>query len=131
MLCQFWNNLGGVFIQIFSSDAFLIHYRSSHRRCSVKKGVIKNFTKFTGKHLCQSLFFNIGVSFLNRRLWHRYFPVDFVKFLRAPFSQNTSGQLLLSLRSSWDKFACTFLFQLLPYRVGKLFRCYFLYFKIN
>ena len=26
--------------------------------CSMKKGVLKNFTKFTGKHLCQSLFFN-------------------------------------------------------------------------
>ena len=23
-----------------------------------KKDVLKNFTKFTGKHLCQSLFFN-------------------------------------------------------------------------
>ena len=23
-----------------------------------KKGVLKNFVKFTGKHLCQSLFFN-------------------------------------------------------------------------
>ena len=23
-----------------------------------KKGVLKNFTKFTGKYLCQSLFFN-------------------------------------------------------------------------
>ena len=32
--------------------------RSSHQRCSVKKGVLRNFTKFTGKHLCQSLFFN-------------------------------------------------------------------------
>ena len=28
------------------------------RRCSVKKGVLKNFTKFPGKHLYQSLFFN-------------------------------------------------------------------------
>ena len=26
------------------------------RRCSVKKGVLKNFAKFTGKQLCQSLF---------------------------------------------------------------------------
>ena len=26
--------------------------------CSVRKGVLRNFTKFTGKHLCQSLFFN-------------------------------------------------------------------------
>ena len=31
--------------------------RSSHRRCSVGKGVLQNFAKFTGKHLCQSLFF--------------------------------------------------------------------------
>ena len=29
--------------------------RSSHQRCSMKKGVFKNFAKFTGKHLCQSL----------------------------------------------------------------------------
>ena len=27
-------------------------------RCSVKKGVLRNFAKFTGKHLCQRLFFN-------------------------------------------------------------------------
>ena len=26
--------------------------RSSHQRCSVRKGVLRNFTKFTGKHLC-------------------------------------------------------------------------------
>ena len=26
------------------------------RRCSVKKSVLRNFAKFTGKHLCQSLF---------------------------------------------------------------------------
>ena len=32
--------------------------RSSHQRCSVKKGVLVNFAKFTGKHLCHSLFFN-------------------------------------------------------------------------
>ena len=25
--------------------------RSSHRRCSIKKGVLKNFAKFTGKHI--------------------------------------------------------------------------------
>ena len=27
------------------------------QRCSVKKGVLRNFAKFTGKHLCQRLFF--------------------------------------------------------------------------
>ena len=32
---------------------FLIKDRgSSHRRCSLKKGVLRNFAKFTGKHPC-------------------------------------------------------------------------------
>ena len=30
-------------------------FRSSHQRCSIKKGVLKNFAKFTGIHLCQSV----------------------------------------------------------------------------
>ena len=39
-------------------------YRNSHQRCSIKTGVLKNFAKFTGKHLRQSLFFNkvVGLS---------------------------------------------------------------------
>ena len=32
--------------------------RSSHQRCSVRKGVLISFAKFTGKHLCQSLSFD-------------------------------------------------------------------------
>ena len=45
-----------------------------HRRCSLRKGVLVNFAKFTGKHLCQSLFFNIVVglrtaTLLKKRLW--------------------------------------------------------------
>ena len=32
--------------------------RSSHQRCSIKKGILRNFTKCTGKHLSQSLSFN-------------------------------------------------------------------------
>ena len=35
----------------------LLYYRSNHQRCSMKKDVLRNFAKFTGKHLCQSLFF--------------------------------------------------------------------------
>ena len=33
-------------------------YRSSRPEVFCKKGVLKNFAKFTGKHFCQSLFFN-------------------------------------------------------------------------
>ena len=72
------------------------------RRGSVGRGVLRNFVKFTGKHLCQSLFFNKvaglrAATLLKKRLWHRYFPVNLAKFLRTPFLQNTSGRLLLSL----------------------------------
>ena len=98
--------------------------RSTHRRCSFKKDVLKNFAKFwrtpffeehlrelllffetgfyvtSSKHLCQSLFFNkvAGLrpaTLLKKRLWDRCFLVNFVKFLRTHFSQNTSGRLLL------------------------------------
>ena len=31
---------------------------SSHQKCYIKKGVLRNFVIFTGKHLCQGLFFN-------------------------------------------------------------------------
>ena len=45
--------------------------RSSHRRCSVRKGSLRNFRK----HLCQSLFFNTVKG--------------------QPFLQSTCGRLLL------------------------------------
>ena len=32
---------------------------SSHCRYSVRKGVLKNFANFTGKHLCWSLFYEV------------------------------------------------------------------------
>ena len=72
------------------------------QRCSLRKGVLGNFTKFIGKHLCQCLFFNKVAGF-----GHRCFPVNFVKYLRTPFLQNTSGRLLLPLLSSVNVFAYT------------------------
>ena len=35
-------------------------------------------------------------TLLKKRLWHGCFPLNFVKFLRTPFLQNTSGRLLLN-----------------------------------
>ena len=74
--------------------------RSSHQRCSMRKGVLRNFTKFAGKHLCQTLFFNkvTGLrpaTLLKKILWHRCLPVNFAIFLRTPFLQSTSGRLHL------------------------------------
>ena len=49
------------------------------KRCSIRKGVLRNFTKFTGKHLCESLFFNE------------------VAGLKNTFLQNTSGWTTASI----------------------------------
>ena len=55
------------------------------------------FRKFTGKHLCQRPYFNkvAGLRLKKKRLWHKYFPVNLLKFLRTPFLQSTSRRLLL------------------------------------
>ena len=88
-------------------------YKSSRLEVFCKKGVLKNFAKFTEKHLCQSIFFNkvAGLrqnfqkhlflqnssggcfwrfrvkpaSLLKKRLWDRCFPVNFVKVLNNTF----------------------------------------------
>ena len=44
------------------------------------KGFPRNFIKLTGKHMSQSL---RPTTLLKKRLWHRHFPVNFVKFLRT------------------------------------------------
>ena len=64
-------------------------YRSSRLEVFCRKGVLRNFEKFTGKHLCQSLLFNKvaglrTVTLLKKRFWCRCFPVNFLKFLKTP-----------------------------------------------
>ena len=44
-------------VNIRLSEAYLGPYhtfRNSHRRCSVRKDVLRNIAKFTGKHQCQT-----------------------------------------------------------------------------
>ena len=89
-------------ISKYTSDQYHSHKDSQKQTSKMffKKGVLKNFVKLTGKHLCCSLFFNKAAglrttTLLRKRLWHRCFPVNFAKFLRTPFLQNTSGHLLL------------------------------------
>ena len=44
---------------VVASDYFLLKsHRSSRPEVLCERGVLENFAKFTGKHLCQSLFFN-------------------------------------------------------------------------
>ena len=63
-------------------------YRSSRLEVFCRKGGLRNFEKFTGKHLCQSLRFNKvagprTVTLLKRRFQYECFPVNFSKFLKT------------------------------------------------
>ena len=45
---------------MYGPKIFIFYFenlRSSHWRCSLRKGVLRSSAKLTGKHLCQSLFF--------------------------------------------------------------------------
>ena len=83
---------------------FLIKFQEYFEKmysCSrALKGVLRNLIKFTGKHLRQSLFLNkvAGLSpaaLLEKRLWHRCFPANLVKFLRTPIFTEQLWWLLL------------------------------------
>ena len=88
----FWNIL---FFSVFQGNSLKKNnWRSSRPEEFCKKGVLRNFTKFTGKHLCQSL---RPATLLKMRLWHRCFPVNFVKFLRTPFLTEHIWWLFLQL----------------------------------
>ena len=63
------------------------------QRCSVKKGVLRNFAKFTGKHLCQSLFFNkvadLACNFIKKETLAQVFSCEFYKISKNTFSYRT------------------------------------------
>ena len=96
-------------LQIFYSSKDLTHqvkcikylliFRRSRPDVFCKKGVLRNFTKFIGKHLRWILYFNkvADPTLSKQKLWHRYFPVTFVQFLRKPFLTEHLGWLLVSL----------------------------------
>ena len=64
-------------------------FRSSHRRCSIRKGVLRNSQNSQeNTYSTKSLFFNKV---------KRCFPVNFAKFQRTSFLQNISEWLLLAV----------------------------------
>ena len=82
--------------------------RSSCTEVFYQKGVFRNFAKFKGKHLSQSLFFNKAAilrsaTLLKKRLWHRCFPMNFCKISRITFSYKTppvAASGIISVRNS-------------------------------
>ena len=68
------------------------YYRSSHQWCSMKKGVLRNLTKFAGKHLCQSLFLQADCF--------RYQRTLIVKSI-VKFSGRTTSGFILRAKSKF------------------------------
>ena len=83
-------------IQIFNSRTSDINLTQKQSpNIFWKKLVLRNFAKFAGKHLCQSLIFKKvadlrPVTLLKRRPRHMRFPMNFTKFLRTSL-QNIAG----------------------------------------
>ena len=48
---------GALFLEVEGTNQWKV-IRSSRPEVFCKKGALRNFAKFTGKHLCQSLSFN-------------------------------------------------------------------------
>ena len=71
--------------------------RSSHQRCSVWKCVLRNFTKFTEKHLCQGLF----RAAMKREPLAQVFSSEFHEILNTFFHRTSlvaASELNVSLR---------------------------------
>ena len=77
-------------------------YRSSHQNCSVEVGVLKNFPKFTGKHLRQSLFFNKvaraqACNFIKKEALAQLFSCEFCENFKRIFLTEHLWRLLWSI----------------------------------
>ena len=73
-------------------------YRSSRPKVFCKKGALKNFSKLTGKHLCQSLFFNKvfnkglkPATLFKKETLAQVFFCEFYEIFIPSFLQNASG----------------------------------------
>ena len=66
--------------------------RSSRPDVFCKKGVLRNFAKFTGKHLCQSLFFNCRLeacNFIKKESLAQAFSCEFCEISKYNFLHRT------------------------------------------
>ena len=65
-------------------------HRSSHRRGSTKKGVLRYFAKFKGKHLCPR-----PAALSKKTPWHRCFSCEFCETFKNIFFYRTPPDVLL------------------------------------
>ena len=83
-LCNHSYRLLIIFDKLFMFAGSL---RSNHRRCCVRKGVLRNFAKFIWKNLCQSLFFNKveAFNFIKKDTLAQVFSCEFWEISKNTF----------------------------------------------
>ena len=114
------STLSKLFVKIMRKQAWImlillspISFRSSYRRCSMEKGALENFAKFTGKRLRPA-------TLLKKRLWHaQVFSSELCKIFKNTFfiehlrmtdcfrsvwlQKRAQKYALLSLLETWKK----------------------------
>ena len=74
----------GLALKGLNSQCYSIIIRSSRPNVICKKGVLKNFSKFTGKHLFWSLFF-AGLRLSKKETLAQVFSCQFCEFYKNTF----------------------------------------------
>ena len=69
-------------------------WKQSARRCSVRKGVVRNLAR--------------PATLLKKRFWHRCFPVNFAKFLGTISTSSDCSSLHITINSSLKSILCDF-----------------------
>ena len=82
----------------------IIHNRSSRPEVFCEKSALRNFAKFAGKQLCQSLFFNKVATLLKARLCHSCFSMNLAKLLRRPsFTHRTPPAAASEIKTTFNR----------------------------
>ena len=83
-----------------------LYFRSSRSEVFLGKDVLKICSRFTGEHPCWSVIsIKLLCNFIEIALRRGCSPVTILQIFRTPFSQNTSGRLLLVLEVWFEPLA--------------------------
>ena len=85
--------------ETYSLMELLLTCRSSRPEVFCKKGALRNFAKFTAKHLCQNLFFR---TVLKMRIWLRCIPMNLVKFPSTTFFRGLLNKMQVFQKDHLD-----------------------------
>ena len=113
LISHWYNSRQVIWITMrINEECWVSSLKRTHRKCSKKKAVLKNYAILNGKHC-------VGVSLeqtrrpsscnsIEKRLQHRWFSVNIAKILRTPILKNMWERLLLRFKSYKSAVLCSF-----------------------